>query len=80
MYREGSDILSEQEIQFSSYHVKLRHILNQDKSLLISMNNDEKIDYIFNHFIISDFEEKQMSLFIKKKGKESFLELIESIE
>ncbi len=68
-----------EEIALGNYESKLQYILDQEKNLIDQMIENDKMDYILNHFIMSDFDAKQLRLFIFKNGEPAFFELLSSV-
>ncbi|QSE99279.1 hypothetical protein [Fulvivirga lutea] len=63
-----------------AYKSKIEYILATNKGELSRMKNtQDKIDYFINHFVMTDYDTKQLKAYLNRYGEEGFLQLIEEI-
>lgn len=76
--KKENQIIEVDEDRFSNYESKIRYIVKNDKSELLSLKDDDsRIQYFINHFIMSDFDCKQLELHLNRHGNKGFFELVE---
>ena len=74
---KDNQIIEVEKDRFGNYESKIKYIIKNDKEILKSLKNDDsRIEYFINHFIMSDFDTKQLQNYLKRYGTEGFFELI----
>lgn len=63
------------------YKTKIKYIIQTDVYQVNLIQNElDKVAFFLNHFVMSDYDNRQMNNFIKHEGISQFLSLIDSLE
>jgi hypothetical protein len=62
-------IIEVEEDKFCNYESKIKYIVKNDRFELQTLKDDDaKIQYFINHFIMSDFDCKQLELYLHPRA------------
>lgn len=76
--KKENQIIEVEEGKFCNYESKIKYIVKNDRFELQALNDeDSKIQYIINHFIMTDFDCKQLELYLQRHGNKGFFQMIE---
>ncbi|MEQ8924821.1 MAG: hypothetical protein RLO81_03345 [Fulvivirga sp.] len=80
MMVELGELLDLGTVGEKGYKSKIEYILTNNKDELSRIEKTEdKINYFINHFVMTDYDSKQLTIFLRKFGEEGFLQMIKEI-